>query len=291
MSNAIESPESTARSNQGSLDDSSKTNLLETDLENINSLVADLQSSSFKKSIQAVRSLAEIGTEAADRTLVESLQQYGKIDPTQNCVNSSETSSETSSKAELSSSQPDSHRAVYGSAYQILYKATSAVAKSFIEQTPNGIVKEISEREVDYSELQQLLVQQDYQAADKLTTELMSAIAGETAMKRKWVYFTEVSQFPNADILTIDTLWRTYSEDKFGWSQQRNLWLRLGQDWGRLWPQISWKSSEGAWTRYPTEFVWDLDSAPVGHLPLFNQLRGVRVMSALLTHPVWTSSH
>lgn len=268
QSNAIESPESTARSNPSSLNNSPENTLLETDPKKIESLAAELRSDSFKKSIQALHDLAEIGTEEADNALIDSLQQYGKVDP--------------------ANSLSDRQIAVYGGAYQFLYKATSAAAKSFIEQMPNGIVKESSNRDVDYSELQQLLVVQNYQAADKLTTELMSEIAGETAIKRKWVYFTEVSQFPDADVLTIDALWRAYSEDKFGWSQQRNLWLRLGEDWGRLWPQIGWKSSEGAWTRYPTEFIWDLDSAPVGHLPLFNQLRGVRVMNALLTHPVWT---
>jgi hypothetical protein len=30
-------------------------------------------------------------------------------------------------------------------------------------------------------------------------------------------------------------------------------------------------------------------TAPVGHLPLSNQLRGVRVMEALLCHPAWTT--
>ena len=270
QSNAIESPESTARSNQSSLNNSPENTQLETNPKEIDSLAVALRSDSFKKSIQAVQTLVKIGTKEAEEALIERLQQYGKVDP--------------------SDSLSDGQAAICGSAYQALYQAASAAAKSFIAQMPNGIVKERSDREVDYSELQQLLILQDYQAADKLTTELMSEIAGETAIKRKWVYFTEVSQFPEADILTIDTLWRTYSEDKFGWSQQRNLWMRLGQDWGRLWPQIGWKSSEGAWTRYPTEFVWNLDSAPVGHLPLFNQLRGVRVMNALLTHPVWTSS-
>jgi hypothetical protein len=31
-------------------------------------------------------------------------------------------------------------------------------------------------------------------------------------------------------------------------------------------------------------FTWSLD-APEGHMPLINQLRGVRLMDALLRHP------
>ena len=38
------------------------------------------------------------------------------------------------------------------------------------------------------------------------------------------------------------------------------------------------------WTRYPGSFTWSLE-APEGHLPLVNQLRGVRLMDALLSHP------
>ncbi len=270
-SNATESPDFATRPGQDSLDsglDSGLDGPLASNSDKIKLLTAELHSDSFKKRIQAVHDLAELGTADADQALIESLQSYGKINPNDSHI--------------------DDQAAVYGSAYQHIFKATSAAATSFIQQASTGIVEVISERNVDYDELQQLLIQQNYQAADKLTTELMCEIAGETAIKRKWVYFTEVSQFPNADILTIDTLWRAYSENKFGWSQQRHLWLRLGQDWERLWPQINWKSSAGAWTRYPTEFVWNLASAPVGHLPLFNQLRGVRVMNALLDHPVWS---
>ncbi|NET49629.1 MAG: hypothetical protein F6K09_13095, partial [Merismopedia sp. SIO2A8] len=51
--------------------------------------------------------------------------------------------------------------------------------------------------------------------------------------------------------------------------------------------KIGWKSGNSC-TRYPNEFTWDI-SAPAGHLPLSNQLRGVRVMSSLLSHPAWTS--
>ena len=46
-----------------------------------------------------------------------------------------------------------------------------------------------------------------------------------------------------------------------------------------LWPRIGWKR-EGIWTRYPGSFTWSLE-APEGHMPLVNQLRGVRLMDAL----------
>jgi hypothetical protein len=46
---------------------------------------------------------------------------------------------------------------------------------------------------------------------------------------------------------------------------------------------LGWKDG-GLWTRYPGSFQWSID-APEGHMPLVNQLRGVRLMDALLRHP------
>lgn len=144
-----------------------------------------------------------------------------------------------------------------------------------------------SERNIDYTPLETLLKAQDFQAADRMTLEKLCELAGVEAIQRKWLYFTEVENFPVTDLQTIDRLWWNYSEGKFGFSVQREIWLSLGKNWEKLWPKIGWKTGNN-WTRYPNEFTWDL-SAPKGHLPLSNQLRGVRVMASLLSHPAWTA--
>ncbi|NEP62368.1 MAG: GUN4 domain-containing protein [Symploca sp. SIO2G7] len=173
-----------------------------------------------------------------------------------------------------------------GKIYQVLSASESITAQTFVTETlSTGVVPLISERNVDYQPLQALLVAQEYEAADRLTLKKLCELAGPAAVQRKWVYFTEVDSFPIADLRTIDQLWRVYSEDRFGFSKQRELWLGLNQNWSQLWEKLAWKSGS-TWTRYPGEFVWDL-SAPVGHLPLSNQLRGVRMMEFLLSHPAW----
>jgi hypothetical protein len=60
----------------------------------------------------------------------------------------------------------------------------------------------------------------------------------------------------------------------------------MGRDFVKLWPKIGWKDGN-SWTKYPRGFIWDLN-APVGHLPLLNQLRGVRVADSIFSHPVWS---
>ncbi|MEO0456251.1 MAG: GUN4 N-terminal ARM-like repeat domain-containing protein [Cyanobacteria bacterium P01_A01_bin.114] len=173
-----------------------------------------------------------------------------------------------------------------GKAHQALYRSSSPVAQSFVgAELSAGVVPLVSDINLDYRELMQLLVNQAYEAADRVTLQKLCELAGPDAVKRKWVYFTEVDAFPSIDLKTIDTLWRVYSEDRFGFSRQREIWLGSGRSWERLWDKLKWKSGN-IWTRYPGEFVWDL-SAPVGHLPLSNQLRGVRMMESLLCHPVW----
>ncbi len=176
-----------------------------------------------------------------------------------------------------------------GSAYQFLARSNSPEVREFLQTNfPYGLVPLKSEGNIDYTPLQKLLIDQDFQAADRLNLRLLCQLAGASAIQRKWLYFTEVDNFPVVDLHTINTLWLVFSEGKFGFSVQREIWLASGKNWEKLWLQIGWKNGNN-WTRYPDEFTWDL-TAPKGHLPLSNQLRGVRAISSLLSHPAWNSS-
>ncbi|MGB3138673.1 MAG: GUN4 N-terminal ARM-like repeat domain-containing protein, partial [Nodosilinea sp.] len=173
-----------------------------------------------------------------------------------------------------------------GKMFQVLYATEQDELRGLLTQHwPQGRLAVPSEQSVDYGLLQELLVQQDFEEADRLTLAKLCELAGPAAVKRKWVYFTEVDQVSAVDLQTIDRLWLAYSEGKFGFSVQRRIWLGLGQNWEKLWTRIAWKD-DNIWTRYPGGFTWDL-SAPDGHLPLTNQLRGVRMMASLLSHPAW----
>lgn len=176
---------------------------------------------------------------------------------------------------------------IQGKCYEILQASNDPDTLVFLENFfPHGVVPLVSEREIDYDPLRKLLVQKNYLEADRLTLEKLCELAGEVAIRRKWVYFTEVEQMPIADLQTLNQLWTVHSEGKFGFSVQRQLWLSVGCNWESLWSKISWKN-ERSWARYPDGFIWDLQTAPKGHLPLSNQLRGVQMFNALLSHPAW----
>ena len=175
---------------------------------------------------------------------------------------------------------------VIGTIFLNLKNSDSQENSNFVEKSyPHGIVNLESEKNIDYQELQRLLIEQKFQEADALTRVKLCELAGETAVARKWVYFTEIEKFPVADLVTIDLLWQVYSQGKFGYTIQRQMWLSLGKNYTQLWTKLKWKTGN-KWTKYPQGFIWDL-TAPMGHLPLSNQLRGVRVIDALFAHPAW----
>nr|YP_009293917.1 hypothetical protein Ahnf_120 [Ahnfeltia plicata]AOM65605.1 hypothetical protein Ahnf_120 [Ahnfeltia plicata]UAT97173.1 hypothetical protein Ahn.pli.UK.pt_076 [Ahnfeltia plicata]UAT97378.1 hypothetical protein Ahn.pli.Chile.pt_076 [Ahnfeltia plicata] len=149
-----------------------------------------------------------------------------------------------------------------------------------------GIVDLKSSCGIDYEPLQKLLISKQFQKADQLTQRQLCNLAGlNSDDKRNWLYFTDISILPCEDLNTIDTLWRIYSLGQFGFSIQRKIWLSNNRNWDLLWDKIGWTVKNSA-CRYPDEFIWDT-VAPQGHLPLFNQLRGVQVLSALFEHSVW----
>jgi hypothetical protein len=177
-----------------------------------------------------------------------------------------------------------------GKAYQVLNAANYPPVQEFFQANfPTGIVALKSERDIDYSPLQQLLIAQDFQAADRITLQKLCELAGSAAVQRKWLYFTDVEKFTISDLQTINTLWLVYSEGKFGFSPQREIWLSLGKNWEKFWSKIGWKNGN-IWTRYPEGFTWNL-TAPAGHLPLSNQLRGNRAIASLLSHPAWLKEY
>jgi len=140
-----------------------------------------------------------------------------------------------------------------------------------------------------YKDLQLNLLKQNFEEADRLTSSYLRKLAGKVAENRGYVFYSEVKNIPSEDLDTIDRLWNIYSQGKFGFSNQAKLLKTVGKRYDLLWPKIGWKK-DGIWTRYPSSFCWSLD-APDGHMPLVNQLRGVRLMDSILRHPSIANRH
>nr|YP_009296274.1 hypothetical protein Sebd_122 [Sebdenia flabellata]AOM65209.1 hypothetical protein Sebd_122 [Sebdenia flabellata] len=164
-----------------------------------------------------------------------------------------------------------------------------SIKKKLDSYFKNGIIELNTSLTIDYQALQNLLAYQKFQEADRLTQVQLCQLAGIGEKKqRDWLYFTDIALLPSEDLYVIDLLWRIYSGGKFGFSIQRQIWLANNCNWEKLWHKIGWKN-EGISYRYPDEFIWNTN-APYGHLPLFNQLRGVQVLHALFQHIIWSQS-
>nr|ALL97334.1 ORF238 [Pyropia endiviifolia] len=175
---------------------------------------------------------------------------------------------------------------VDGFIYQkLLNSKDQEIVKLISSLCPDGIVPLRSAKEMDYKDLQALLATQELVKADQLTQQKLIQLAGVNAQNRNWLYFTDINRIPAQDLQTIDKLWHTHSQGKFGIFVQRQIWLSAGKDWEKFWKKIEWEIDHVP-CRYPDEFQWS-SYGPKGHLPLFNQLRGVQVLSALLNHKAW----
>jgi hypothetical protein len=166
---------------------------------------------------------------------------------------------------------------------QLLLDESDGLRDAFLARYPQGWLATVSARGLDYAPLQQALMAQQFEEADRITSALLRELAGPTAVRRGYVYYSEVPPMPSADLDSLDRLWVCFSRGRFGFSVQGRLLRSCNDRWELLWPKLAWKDG-GRWTRYPGSFQWSID-APEGHMPLVNQLRGVRLMDALLSHP------
>ena len=159
----------------------------------------------------------------------------------------------------------------------------------FNDEKYNNWFSTFSDENINYEELQLRLLEQKFEDADRLTSSYLRKLAGTLAENRGYVFYSEVNNMSGTDLQTIDRLWSIYSNGKFGFSKQAMILKSVGKKYEKLWPKIGWKK-DGNWTRYPNSFSWSLD-APEGHMPLINQLRGVRLMDSILRHPAISLRH
>mgnify|MGYP001401973603 CR=1 FL=1 len=182
----------------------------------------------------------------------------------------------------MSSFDPEEYDWSAGFVLQLIHKSDENFIRKNLKCHDLSWFKTPSSVGIDYSPLQRYLLKESFEDADRFTSSKLRELAGEKAVKRGYVYFSEVESIPCIDLYTLDKLWIVYSRGKFGFTVQAKILDSLGGRYDKLWPRIGWKN-DGIWTRYPKAFNWSIE-APNGHMPLVNQLRGVRLMDALLNH-------
>ncbi|CAM9795643.1 unnamed protein product [Ectocarpus sp. 8 AP-2014] len=167
--------------------------------------------------------------------------------------------------------------------------AAAAVAREPTRDIPTTLPSECG---LDYVPLATMLATGDLKGADQFTRDALIKAAGAGSQKRDFVYWTEVKNIPNTDLATMENLWLSYSKGKFGYSVQKDLWRKTKGDFENFCRRIGWTTMDAEVERKlrwfgANEFIYDVDRAPRGHLPLTSALRGTTLLKELMMHPVW----
>lgn len=142
---------------------------------------------------------------------------------------------------------------------------------------PDGLS---SERDIDYTELSQLLSEGEWEEANELTYELIINIVGKNQGGR--LTSQDLINFPSKVLQTIDQQWLKHSNGRFGFSVQREIYLSIGgkpdskfreKVWKKFGDLVGWRDSDGDYFIdgcYGEEYTFDI-SAPKGHLPVLTK--------------------
>ena len=136
-----------------------------------------------------------------------------------------------------------------------------------------------SEKGVYYQKLQNLLKTQNWEKADSETYRLMINIVGRT--EGDWIRENELLNFPYKDLRTIDRLWLNASQGFYGFSIQKEIYVRCGAKlngkypgdaiWYEFCTAVAWRVNK-QWKNYK-DLTWNSIHVQ-GHLPNCRSLLG-----------------
>ncbi len=136
-----------------------------------------------------------------------------------------------------------------------------------------------SSTRVNYTPLKDLLRQKQWQAADRITKDLMLKASGKTPYRNLVYQLKEqdIQEFPCEDLAIMDRLWRKYSYGNFGFSIQQQIWQKCdrsrwdkGEAWGLFGDRVGWRTYNILQLSHHWKQFEELDfslNAPRGHLP------------------------
>lgn len=159
----------------------------------------------------------------------------------------------------------DSTGTLQWAAYEKLWEhASPDIKKKLLRAIPLA-----SDRGVDYRRLRYFLATSQWFQAEEETRQVMLQVAHRENIGN--LYIRDLEEFPLADLQTIDRLWVKYSNERFGFSVQKQIWDRLStyaepnyETFCRFGDRVGWRN-RGNWLNR-NEIIFHL-GAPSGHLP------------------------
>jgi hypothetical protein len=149
-----------------------------------------------------------------------------------------------------------------------LKKQKEEILQKSTESTDELAVK----RSLNYAQLEESLKTQQWRKADYKTYLLMLTTVGK--VQGEHLDLTVLESFPCEDLRTIDQLWMQYSNGKWGFSVQNQIWEDCGgpldtsdKKWMRFGDRVGWRK-DGKWINYD-ELSFDLQRSSRGEFPIF----------------------
>jgi len=142
----------------------------------------------------------------------------------------------------------------------------------------------ISATGADYTKLRDHLSNKKWKEADQETWALLCQSLSMTAGTQ--LDKSQIYQLPCEDLQIVDRLWMQYSQDRFGFSVQKQIYGSVKGDYVRFCDRINWPTYNSATASGQFKFSY---KSPPGHLPSRSWVGGVHwlrhmdAMSARLT--------
>jgi serine/threonine protein kinase len=158
--------------------------------------------------------------------------------------------------------------------YQSAAEVLEALQASSFETETEPVASHLflsfgSKLDSNYQSLQDLLAARQYQQADGETWKLLLHLTDRT--NEGFLNLKALKSLATSDLDAIDRLWRKFSDDRFGFSVQKQIYQQLGgskkfdyQIWQKFGELVGWSES-GIWLNYAD--LKDRGNTPKGHFP------------------------
>lgn len=187
-------------------------------------------------------------------------------------------------RTEPTTKEPATHIHIENFAGAISTGSESANASGFTQNVANGVQQPPqTKNRVEpvtlprYQQLESYMQQGGWEKANDETYRLMITTVGKS--DGEWFSNQELLTFPRGELLIIDELWRRYSNDKFGFSVQKQIYVDCGgkldgkyagtKAWEAFGDRVGWRK-DGEWNVYYSQYTFNT-TAPKGHLPSLTQ--------------------
>ena len=162
------------------------------------------------------------------------------------------------------------------------------VGLSLFAERDKNKVELPTEKVLDYTRLSNLLAEYKWKEADRETARLMLEACDRE--ERGWLTEKDMAIISSTNLETIDRLWLQYSNGKFGFSVQKQIWLLVGGQLGsdneevykKFGENVGWYIKDKDEWLFWSEHIFNLD-APQGHLPRSLPSQGKRIRPYLFS--------